>query len=53
MIFFGDKCYPGGNDYEIFMHEGTEAYAVKNPEETKDMLRKMYNLWYLDALNSI
>ena len=44
VIFFGDKCYPGGNDYEIYMHERTEGHKVKNPEETKKLLKEMFNL---------
>ena len=46
MYFFGDKCYEGGNDYEIYKHERTDAHAVKNPEETKKLLREMFNLWF-------
>lgn len=34
IVFFGDKCKPGGNDYEIFTHPATIGYAVKNHHET-------------------
>jgi phosphomannomutase len=26
--FFGDKCYPGGNDYEIFSDERVIGHSV-------------------------
>ena len=43
ILFFGDKCYPGGNDYEIFMHERTKGYWVKNgPEEVIQLLEEIY-----------
>lgn len=32
--FFGDKTYPGGNDYEIYTSERTIGHSVKNPDET-------------------
>ena len=35
IIFFGDKGYYGGNDYEIFTNDKiTRGVRVKNPEET-------------------
>lgn len=34
IIFFGDKCSPGGNDYEIYTHPDTIGYMVKNHHET-------------------
>ena len=32
--FFGDKTFPGGNDYEIFTDDRTVGHTVKSPEET-------------------
>ena len=32
--FWGDKCYEGGNDFEIYKDERTIGHSVKNPEET-------------------
>ena len=32
--FFGDKTYPGGNDYEIFSSEQTIGHTVTSPEDT-------------------
>lgn len=29
--FFGDKTYPGGNDYEIFSSERTVGHSVRRP----------------------
>ena len=41
--FFGDKCYEGGNDFEIFKHERTKGNWVKNgPHETIELLEKLY-----------
>ena len=34
MHFWGDKCYEGGNDHEIFVDSRTIGHEVKNPEET-------------------
>ena len=44
VYFFGDKCYPGGNDYEIYEHERTDAHSVTGPEDTKKKLREMFEL---------
>lgn len=40
--FFGDKTYPGGNDYEIYESERTQGHSVKNPSETKDICTKLF-----------
>lgn len=39
IYFFGDKCSPGGNDYEITCDPLTEAYSVSDPEDTLKHLR--------------
>lgn len=42
--FWGDKCYEGGNDFEIWKDPRTVGHSVKNPEETIDQLKKVFNL---------
>ncbi|KAF2156889.1 phosphomannomutase [Myriangium duriaei CBS 260.36] len=42
--FFGDKCYEGGNDYEIFTDKRTIGHSVKSPDDTAAELRKLFNL---------
>lgn len=41
-IFFGDKIYPGGNDYTI-AQRADKYYIVDDWEDTFDILRKEYN----------
>lgn len=41
-VFFGDKIYPGGNDYTIAQYAET-YYNVKSWKETFDILVKEYN----------
>jgi phosphomannomutase len=41
--FFGDKIFPGGNDWEIAQDKRTTEHAVKNPEETMAIIRKLYD----------
>ena len=33
ICFFGDRCFPGGNDYELY-RAAAEAHHVKGPQET-------------------
>ena len=43
LIFMGDRCDPGGNDFEIFekvKELGGESYHVKSPEETMKILKQ-------------
>jgi phosphomannomutase len=42
--FFGDKCMPGGNDYEIFSDSRTIGHSVDNPEHTMKLLRELFEL---------
>lgn len=42
--FFGDKCYDGGNDYEIFIDPRTIGHEVKDPSETIKILRDIFQL---------
>jgi len=39
IYFFGDRCFPGGNDYEISKMIG-KSYQVEGPEETLKILEK-------------
>lgn len=34
IYFFGDKTFPGGNDYDIANDPRTVAFTVKSPEDT-------------------
>ncbi|XP_078355744.1 uncharacterized protein LOC144640509 [Oculina patagonica] len=40
--FFGDKCYQGGNDFEIYMDERTTGHKVTSPEDTMKQLKEMF-----------
>lgn len=42
IYFFGDKTYPGGNDYEIFNSEQTIGFSVTSPRDTEEKLRKLF-----------
>jgi phosphomannomutase len=39
--FFGDKAYPGGNDWEIYSDDRTIGHKVKNPEDTYAQLQEL------------
>lgn len=40
--FFGDKCYKGGNDYEIYEDKRTIGHSVKNPADTLRILKETF-----------
>ena len=40
MLFVGDAIYPGGNDYAA-VRTGVDYVKVKNPDETKKLIRKL------------
>ncbi|GAA5954598.1 hypothetical protein JCM3765_003826 [Sporobolomyces pararoseus] len=42
--FFGDKCYQGGNDYEIYQDSRTIGHEVQSPADTIRELKKIFNL---------
>lgn len=42
--FFGDKAFKGGNDWEIYSDDRTVGHAIKNPEETAEILIKTFDL---------
>jgi phosphomannomutase len=41
IIFFGDKLYPGGNDYPATRI--VDCIAVKNPDDTLNKLKEIFN----------
>ncbi|KAF2857735.1 eukaryotic phosphomannomutase [Piedraia hortae CBS 480.64] len=42
--FFGDKTYKGGNDYEIFEDPRTIGHTVTKPEDTEELVKKLFAL---------
>ncbi len=40
MLFIGDAIFPGGNDYAV-VKTGVEYIQIKDPEETKAIIRKL------------
>jgi len=40
--FFGDKTFPGGNDHEIFTHEGVIGHTVTSPQDTIKQLHELF-----------
>jgi phosphomannomutase len=42
--FFGDKTMPGGNDYEIYSDPRTIGHSVKDPTDTMEQLKKLFQL---------
>lgn len=43
--FFGDKCFPGGNDYEIYSDPRTIGHSVTDPDDTMKQLKELFQLW--------
>lgn len=42
IYFFGDKTYPGGNDYEIYEDSRTIGHRVTSPEDTMEQLKALF-----------
>ncbi|EME39518.1 hypothetical protein DOTSEDRAFT_180103 [Dothistroma septosporum NZE10] len=42
--FFGDKAFKGGNDYEIYEDSRTVGHSVKNPEDTMQQVKELFDL---------
>ncbi|KNC52663.1 phosphomannomutase 2 [Thecamonas trahens ATCC 50062] len=40
--FFGDKTYPGGNDYEIFECDRTIGHTVTSPDDTRAQCEELF-----------
>ena len=42
--FFGDKCFEGGNDFEIYSDSRTIGHSVENPDDCMKQIRKLFDL---------
>ncbi|KAF8821256.1 phosphomannomutase [Cardiosporidium cionae] len=42
IYFFGDKVFKGGNDHEIYEDPRTNAYEVRNPEHTCELIHELF-----------
>jgi phosphomannomutase len=42
--FFGDKAFPGGNDWELYEDPRTIGHAVDNPEHTMRLLKELFDV---------
>ncbi|KAK3715255.1 Phosphomannomutase 1 [Vermiconidia calcicola] len=42
--FFGDKCFKGGNDYELYQDPRTIGHSVESPDDTMVQLRKLFDM---------
>ncbi|KAL4783492.1 eukaryotic phosphomannomutase-domain-containing protein [Aspergillus varians] len=42
--FFGDKTFPGGNDFEIYDDSRTIGHSVQDPEDCLKQLRELFQL---------
>lgn len=40
--FYGDKCYKGGNDHEIYEDKRTVGHEVKTPDDTVASLKELF-----------
>ena len=40
--FFGDKCYKGGNDHEIYEDPRTIGHEVVTPDDTVKILKELF-----------
>jgi len=40
--FFGDKTFPGGNDYEIFTHPRVRGHTTTGPSDTIAQCRELF-----------
>lgn len=42
--FFGDKTFPGGNDYEIYSDPRVTGHSVMGPEDTAKLLKDLFHI---------
>jgi hypothetical protein len=42
MVFIGDALFPGGNDYAA-KKTGVDCIPVRNPEDTKKIIKRILN----------
>lgn len=40
--FFGDKTFPGGNDYEIFTHPDVKGHTTTGPDDTVKQCKELF-----------
>ena len=40
--FWGDRCYDGGNDYEIYIDERVIGHKTTGPEDTIEQLNTIF-----------
>lgn len=40
--FFGDKTFPGGNDFEIYEDSRTHGHSVKSPQDTMEKCTQLF-----------
>ncbi|KAJ6020825.1 Phosphomannomutase [Penicillium herquei] len=41
--FFGDNCFEGGNDYEIYSDSRTIGHSVDGPDDTMKQLKEIFD----------
>ena len=42
--FFGDKCFQGGNDYEIYLDDRTIGHKVETPADTIKQIKELFKI---------
>ena len=42
--FFGDKCFEGGNDFEIYLDERTVGHKVETPTDTIKQMKELFQI---------
>ncbi|KAL6250339.1 Phosphomannomutase 1 [Rhinocladiella similis] len=42
--FFGDKCFEGGNDWEIYNDPRTVGHSVQNPEDCLKQIKELFDV---------
>ncbi|KAI0193078.1 phosphomannomutase [Xylaria flabelliformis] len=42
--FFGDKTFKGGNDWEIYSDERVTGHSVKDPDDTRRILKELFDV---------
>jgi phosphomannomutase len=42
--FFGDKAFPGGNDWEIYSDPRVTGHKVNNPDDTLKILGELFQV---------
>ena len=42
--FFGDKTFPGGNDYEIYSDPRTIGHSVEGPDDCYKQIKEVFGI---------